>query len=181
MSAIGGWSQPVDAWGQRLGAREGFRVGLVWAGSPKNPNDRNRSIASELFRLLVEAPGVSAFSLMVGRDGEASRVFGDGVVDLEEYLTDFSETAAAIANMDLVISVDTAVAHVAGALGVPVCTLLPYTAYWLWILECDDTPWYPSMRLFRQEKRKEWASVLERVAAELADRVQGTGNNGGNT
>ena len=61
------------------------------------------------------------------------------------------------------------------------CTLLPYTAYWLWILECDDTPWYPSMRLFRQEKRKEWASVLERVAAELADRVQGARNNGGNT
>ena len=181
MSVIGLPPQPFDAWGQRLGAREGFRVGLVWAGSPKNPNDRNRSIASELFRLLVEAPGVSAFSLMVGRDGEASRVFGDGVVDLKEYLTDFSETAAAIANMDLVISVDTAVAHVAGALGVPVWTLLPYTAYWLWMLERDDTPWYPSMRLFRQEKRKEWASVLERVAAELADRVQGAGNNGGNT
>ena len=159
----------VEAWGERLGPNEGFRIGLVWGGSPDHMNDRNRSIEPELFRPLVETPGVEALSLLVGRDGEAGRVFGDAVTDLAPDLGDFADTAAAIANMDLVISVDTAVAHLAGALGTMVWTLLPFNPDWRWMLGRDDSPWYPSMRLFRQEKRKDWEGVIERVAAELAD------------
>ena len=158
----------VAAWGERLGAKAGFRVGLVWGGSPGHLNDRNRSIAPELLRPLVEAPGVEAFSLMVGRDGEAARVFGDAVTDLAPELGDFADTAAAITHMDLVISVDTAVAHLAGALGGMAWTLLPFNPDWRWMLDRDDSPWYPSMRLFRQEKRKDWEGVIERVQAELA-------------
>ncbi len=158
----------VEAWGERLGAKTGLRVGLVWGGNPGHGNDNNRSIDPELFRPLVETPGVAAYSLLVGRDGEAGRVFGDVVTDLAPDLGDFADTAAAIANMDLVISVDTAVAHLAGALGTMVWTLLPFNSDWRWMLGRDDSPWYPSMRLFRQEKREDWEGVIERVAAELA-------------
>ena len=168
-----------ETWAERLGPKEGYRVGLVWAGNPSHLNDRNRSITPELFRSLAETPGVSAYSLLVGRDGEAGRVFGDTVTDLEEQLTDFAETAAAIANMDLVISVDTAVVHLAGALGAPVWTLLPFNPDWRWMLDRGDSPWYPTMRLFRQEKRRDWQGVLDRVAAELAERVGEAGNGGG--
>ena len=159
----------VEAWGERLGPKEEFRIGLVWGGSPDHLNERNRSIEPELFRPLVETPGVSALSLLGGRDGEAGRVFGDVVTDLAPDLGDFADTAAAITNMDLVISVDTAVAHLAGALGTMVWTLLPFNSDWRWMLGRDDSPWYPSMRLFRQEKREDWEGVIERVAAELAD------------
>lgn len=169
----------VDAWGQRLGVRQGYRIGLVWAGNPSHLNDVNRSIQPELFCPLTEAPGVSAYSLMVGRDGEAGRVSGDAITDLAEGLVDFAETAAVIANMDLIISVDTAVVHLAGALGVPIWTLLPFNPDWRWMLDRDDSPWYPSMRLFRQEKRKDWESVLERVANELAERVRDADNSEG--
>jgi tetratricopeptide (TPR) repeat protein len=168
----------VEAWGERLGPKEEFRIGLVWGGSSDHLKDRDRSIEPELFRPLVETPGVSALSLMVGRDGEAGRVFGDVVTDLAPDLGDFADTAAAITNMDLVISVDTAVAHLAGALGTMVWTLLPFNSDWRWMLGRDDSPWYPSMRLFRQEKRKDWEGVIERVAAELADLAK-TGPNAG--
>jgi len=168
----------VEAWGERLGPKEEFRIGLVWGGSPDHLKDRDRSIEPELFRPLVETPGVSALSLMVGRDGEAGRVFGDVVTDLAPDLGDFADTAAAIANMDLVISVDTAVAHLAGALGTMVWTLLPFNSDWRWMLGRDDSPWYPSMRLFRQEKREDWEGVIERVAAELADLAKAGPNAG---
>ena len=168
----------VEAWGERLGPKEEFRIGLVWGGSSDHLKDRDRSIEPELFRPLVETPGVSALSLMVGRDGEAGRVFGDVVTDLAPDLGDFADTAAAIANMDLVISVDTAVAHLAGALGTMVWTLLPFNSDWRWMLGRDDSPWYPSMRLFRQEKRKDWEGVIERVAAELADLAKAGPNAG---
>ncbi|NQV85132.1 MAG: glycosyltransferase family protein [Rhodospirillales bacterium] len=165
----------VDAWGERLGPKTGFRIGLVWAGNAAHLNDHNRSIAPEMFLPLVETPGVEAFSLLVGRDGEAAQVFGDAVTDLAPHLRDFSETAAAISHMDLVISVDTAVAHLAGALGADVWTMLPFNPDWRWMLDRNDSPWYPSMRLFRQEKRNHWDGVLERVATELAQRMRNTG------
>jgi len=168
----------VEAWGERLGRKEEFRIGLVWGGSPDHLKDRDRSIEPELFRPLVETPGVSALSLMVGRDGEAGRVFGDVVTDLAPDLGDFADTAAAITNMDLVISVDTAVVHLAGALGTMVWTLLPFNSDWRWMLGRDDSPWYPSMRLFRQEKREDWEGIIERVAAELADLAKAGPNAG---
>ena len=168
----------VEAWGERLGPKEEFRIGLVWGGNLDHLNERNRSIEPELFLPLVETPGVSALSLLVGRDGEAGRVFGDVVTDLAPDLGDFADTAAAITNMDLVISVDTAVAHLAGALGTMVWTLLPFNSDWRWMLGRDDSPWYPSMRLFRQEKREDWEGVIERVAAELADLAKASPNAG---
>ena len=161
----------VEAWGERLGPKEEFRIGLVWGGSPDHLNDRNRSIDPELFRPLVKTPGVEAFSLMVGRDGEAARVFGDGLSDLAPHLGDFADTAAAIAHLDLVISVDTAPAHLAGALGAPVWTLLPFNPDWRWMLDRDDSPWYPSMRLFRQETPGDWEGVFQEVETALRNEI----------
>ena len=110
-------------------------------------------------------------SLLVGRDGEAGRVFGDVVTDLAPDLGDFADTAAAIANMDLVISVDTAVAHLAGALGTMVWTLLPFNPDWRWMLDRDDSPWYPSMRLFRQEMPGDWEGVFQEVETALRNEI----------
>ena len=89
------------------------------------------------------------------------------LVDLSEELTDFSETGALIENLDLIISVDTAVAHLAGALGKPVWTLLPHSPDWRWLLDREDSPWYPTMRLFRQPAFRDWAGVIQKVAAQL--------------
>ena len=161
----------TDAWAERLGPRQGFRIGLVWGGNPGHLNDHNRSTDPELFRPLIETPGVEAFSLMVGRDGEAARVFGDGLSDLAPHLGDFADTAAAIAHLDLVISVDTAPAHLAGALGAPVWTLLPFNPDWRWMLDRDDSPWYPSMRLFRQETPGDWEGVFQEVETALRNEI----------
>ena len=161
----------TGAWAERLGPRQGFRIGLVWGGNPGHLNDHNRSIDPELFRPLIETPGVEAFSLMVGRDGEAARVFGDGLSDLAPHLGDFADTAAAIAHLDLVISVDTAPAHLAGALGAPVWTLLPFNSDWRWMLDRDDSPWYPSMRLFRQETPGDWEGVFQEVETALRNEI----------
>jgi tetratricopeptide (TPR) repeat protein len=161
----------TDAWAERLGPRQGFRIGLVWGGNPGHLNDHNRSIDPELFRPLIETPGVEAFSLMVGRDGEAARVFGDGLSDLAPHLGDFADTATAIAHLDLVISVDTAPAHLAGALGAPVWTLLPFNPDWRWMLDRDDSPWYPSMRLFRQETPGDWEGVFQEVETALRNEI----------
>ena len=161
----------TGAWAERLGPRQGFRIGLIWGGNPGHLNDHNRSIDPELFRPLIETPGVEAFSLMVGRDGEAARVFGDGLSDLAPHLGDFADTAAAIAHLDLVISVDTAPAHLAGALGAPVWTLLPFNSDWRWMLDRDDSPWYPSMRLFRQEAPSDWEGVFQEVETALRNEI----------
>src|SRR5205085_1309730 len=94
---------------------------------------------------------------------------GMNIVDLSEQLKDFGDTAAAMANLDLVISVDTAVVHLAGALAKPVWTLLPYVPDWRWLLKRNDSPWYPTMRLVRQQRLNDWTSVMKRLAGELAD------------
>jgi hypothetical protein len=117
-----------------------------------------------LLRPLLTEPG-SFFTLQP----DATPI--DGMVSLGGMLTNFSETAAAISAMDLVISVDTSVAHLAGALGRPVWTLLPHAPDWRWMLDRTDSPWYPSMRLFRQETRGDWAGVVSRVIAELRQTV----------
>jgi hypothetical protein len=155
-----------ERWRAELGGGEGLRVGLVWAGSPTHADDRNRSIAPELLEPLLELPGVRWFSLQIG--ARADHAPRGPLTDLAPRLVDFAETAAVIANLDLVLSVDTAVAHLAGAVGAPVWTLLPYVPDWRWMLDRDDSPWYPTMRLFRQQHRGEWQPVIERVAAELA-------------
>lgn len=161
-------------WAHALGGGAGLRVGVVWAGSPTHRNDRNRSIAPALLAPLLAVPGIDFFGLQVTADPGASP---RGLRNLGPSLVDFAETAAVIANLDLTITVDTAVAHLAGALGAPVWVLLPFAADWRWMRDRQDSPWYPSMRLFRQAAPGQWQPVIGRVADDLdrlaRDRRQG--------
>jgi hypothetical protein len=144
------------------------RVGLAWAGNPDHGNDRNRSLAlGELARLL-EVPGIAWFSLQQGqRAAQISSTRGaEGLVPLAADAT-LLQTAALVAELDLVVSVDTSIAHLAGALARQVWVLLPFAPDWRWQLGREDSPWYPTARLFRQSRARDWAPVLTRVAAEL--------------
>lgn len=156
-------------WRERLDHVPGCKVGLVWAGNAANTDDRNRSIES-LCQLdpLLRTPNTSFFSLQVGERSKDLAEHDEGrIEDLTSDIANFSDTAAAIRCLDLVISVDTATAHLAGALGQPVWILLPFVPHWLWERERDDTPWYPTMRLFRQARQGDWQEVMERVAEAL--------------
>ena len=141
------------------------RVGLVWAGSKTHRNDHNRSIDLNQLKLLLPREDCEFYSLQVGRENsENDQILGEfGVSDLSSQLTDFSMTASAILQLDLIITVDTAVAHLAGALGKRVWTLIPFIPDWRWLMERSDSPWYSSMQLFRQPKRGDWESVLIEV------------------
>jgi Flp pilus assembly protein TadD len=156
-------------WRRRLGS-DTYNVGLCWAGGPKFQNDRKRSIALAAFAPLATARGVTFYSLQKGpaADQAARPPAGMQLVDWSGELHDFADTAALTMSLDLVISVDTAVAHLAGALARPVWTLLPYAPDWRWLLDRSDSPWYPTMRLFRQPHSGDWANVTERVASELS-------------
>ncbi|HEV2334701.1 MAG TPA: tetratricopeptide repeat protein, partial [Stellaceae bacterium] len=156
-------------WRRRLGPEAGVNIGVVWAGNSSYPNDAKRSLPVERLGPLLDLPGLRWFSLQVGeRAGDIARLPGGIFTDLSPHLTDMAETAAAIANLDLVIAVDTAVAHLAGALGRPVWVLLPFAADWRWMVGRDDSPWYPSMRLFRQTRPSDWDGVVARVRRALA-------------
>lgn len=151
-------------------AAEGLKVGLVWAGNPRGLNDKRRSLPLSMLAPLAGLQHVTFYSL---QKGEAAAQLqqppaGLEIIDLAPQLEDFADTAAAICQLDVVISVCTAVAHLSGALGRPTWTLLSYPADWRWFLDRDDSPWYPSMRLFRQSEVGAWTPVLERVAAALA-------------
>jgi tetratricopeptide (TPR) repeat protein len=176
-------AQPAraEAWRQRLADLAGLRVGLVWAGSPFKPArvtmDRRRSITLDRFAAFAEVPGLSFVSLQKGAAAGQTRSPPPGLVihDWTEELEDFADTAALIAALDMVISVDTSVVHLAGALGKPVWLLNRFDSCWRWLLDRDDSPWYPSLRQFRQPSPGDWGSVLERVAGELARLAAGTG------
>jgi len=160
----------IQQWRERLGAWNETRVGLAWAGNPAHKNDRNRSLALEKLAPLAGAPDTVFFSLQKGPQSEEALnpPAGLKLIDLQNDLPDFHHTAAAIMNLDLVISVDSAVAHLAGALGRPVWTLLPFAPDWRWMLDRTDSPWYPTMRLFRQKQRGDWDSVVREVCRELS-------------
>jgi tetratricopeptide (TPR) repeat protein len=162
----------VQAWEERLGSPTRLRVGLVWSGRPTHTNDHNRSIPLRtLSRILdVDATFVSLQKDPRPNDAAVLRERND-MIDLTVLLTDFAETAALISCLDLVITVDTSVAHLAGALGCPTWILLPYTPDYRWLLDRDDSPWYPSVRLFRQSEIREYESVLDRVRDELRARI----------
>ncbi len=146
-----------------------FKVGIAWAGRPTNAEDWRRSCKLADFAPLAGVPDVAYFSLQKGpAAGEALAPPPQmNLTDLNPVLEDFSDTAAAIMNLDLVIAVDTAVVHLAGALARPVWTLLPFFPDWRWMLEREDCRWYPTMRLFRQPSAGDWRSVFDKVAAEL--------------
>jgi len=151
-------------------------VGIVWAGRPTHKNDRNRSCPLSLFLPLADIEGAALVSLQMGEAADELTAWPGNrpIPDLSPQLTDFSATATAISALDLVISVDTAVAHLAGALGKECWLMLPFAPDWRWMLERDDSPWYPSLRLFRQDRIGDWQSVTARIAEALGARAADT-------
>jgi tetratricopeptide (TPR) repeat protein len=156
-------------WRERLGAYSGKKVGIVWAGNPNQKNDRNRSFRLELLAPLFDLPGFSWFSLQKGAAAAQLAAFqGSVITDLDPELNSYADTAAALAEMDLIITVDTSVAHLAGALGKPAWVMLCYAPGWHWLHEREDSPWYSDMRLFRQEEAGDWGGVVRRMKAALS-------------
>jgi hypothetical protein len=151
----------VEAWRAKLDAGGKWKVGIVWAGRATHDNDRNRSLPAAALAPLEQVSNVHVYSL---QKGATAPTF---MIDRASDLHDFADTAAAIAILDLVISVDTSVAHLAGAMGKPVWTLLPHRPEWRWMLDREDSPWYPTMRLFRQSRAGDWAGVIARVCDTL--------------
>ena len=147
-----------------------LRVGLVWAGGTGHLNDQMRSIPLKQLLPLLQAADCDFFSLQVGPRAAdlAALPAGIRMTDIGSRVRDFADTAAVMRQLDLIISVDTAALHLAGALARPVWALLPYAPDWRWLLEREDTPWYPTMRLFRQVAPRDWASVINRVQEELS-------------
>ncbi|MFT4121046.1 tetratricopeptide repeat protein [Bradyrhizobium sp.] len=161
----------VARWRAALAGVKQLKVGVVWAGNPKHKGDRQRSLSAEAVLPRLVMPGVQFYSLQKEprpEDGPVLAALGDDIIDLAPTLGDFSDTAAAVAALDLVIAVDTSVAHLAGALGRPVWMLTPYALDWRWLRDREDSPWYPTMRLFRQRRPREWDDPLMRLSAALA-------------
>ncbi len=157
------------SWAKRLGPWRKMRIGLAWAGNPGHPEDRNRSIPLEKLLPLLEHPDVE-FHVVQRDNGEEDSLEMNQhqeLADHSESLTDFTETAGLQMQMDLVIAVDTALVHLAGALGRPAWVLLAFAADWRWLRERADSPWYPTLRLFRQPHMGDWQSVLDMLARNL--------------
>lgn len=154
-------------WQRRLGSKVRTRVGLAWSGTSDHKNDYNRSISLRHLSPLLDLD-IEFHSLQkeIRADDEAI-LMNSPIHAHQEELLDFADTAALISELDLVISVDTSVAHLAGALGKPVWILLPYVPDFRWLLERSDSPWYPTARLFRQDRLGDWANVIDKVLAEL--------------
>jgi tetratricopeptide (TPR) repeat protein len=169
--------EAVERWRQRLESLQGFRVGICWQGSRENKSDHARSIPLAMFKPLAEVPGVQLVSLQK-RDGldqlaaleEPMRIheLGD---DFDEGGGAFMDTVGVMKNLDLVITADTSIAHLAGALGANTWVALNVRSDWRWMLQREDSPWYPTMRLFRQTKFGHWPDVFERIAAALQTAV----------
>ena len=164
----------TERWRQRLSGLTGYRVGIAWQGSPLHPNDGRRSVPLSLFSDLADIPGIDLISLQkgLGREQLSSLAPPFEVTDLTDELGDFADTAGLIAALDLVICIDSAVAHLAGGMGIAVWVLLPSNADWRWLRGRNDSPWYPTMRLFRQTRPKDWLEVFGRVSASLTDVVR---------
>jgi tetratricopeptide (TPR) repeat protein len=159
-----------ERWREKVGPARGLKVGLFWQGNPQHAGDRYRSVRLEQLRPLAAVPDVRLFSLQKGQGAEQLAELAPElqITDLGSQISsDFRDTAAALANLDLVVSVDTAVAHLAGALGVPVWLLLPFNPDWRWLREREDSVWYPTARLFRQQRWGDWDGVVARVAEAL--------------
>jgi hypothetical protein len=161
-------------WRAWLGPARGPRIGLVWSGNPEHSNDHNRSIELEkLLPLLdIDAQFVSLQKDPRPRDAATLGERSD-IRDAGSELKSFSDSAALLSHIDLLITVDTSMAHLAGALGRPTWLLLPYLPDWRWLLDRDDSPWYPSLRLFRQTDAAAWPPVVQRVKEALQEMVTG--------
>lgn len=160
-------------WQKRLADGQGLRVGLVWAGNPKHKNDRARSMDPALLQPLTHVEGVTLYSFQVGGDENGlAKIGADQVVDLKADLTDYGQTAAALSCMDVLVTVDTSVAHLGGAMGLPTWILVPTIVDWRWLLDREDSPWYPSVRLYRQKAKGDWAGVVDTIVQDLLKRLK---------
>jgi tetratricopeptide (TPR) repeat protein len=146
---------------------QGLRVGIVWSGNPEHREDRFRSIPLALLHPLLQKPGAHFFSLQMGSPAAQLVQAPTTIVDLQSAIHDMADTAALLTHLDLVLTVDTAVAHLAGALGRPTWVLLPFSPDWRWLLGREDSPWYPTMRLFRQPAPRDWKAVAQAVSQAL--------------
>ncbi len=157
------WAARLEALGDRL------RVGLVWAGNPNRINDHTRSLELPVLGALIERHDVAWISLQTGGPASQAARYAERLHDWTNELVDFAETAALIAGLDLVIAADTAVAHLAAAMGKPTWILLPVGDVWRWMLDRSDSPWYPTAKLFRQSTRGEWSAVVAALDRALGD------------
>ena len=157
------WAKRLEALGDRT------RVGLVWAGNPNRINDHTRSLELSELETLIERHDVAWISLQTGGLATQAARYAGRLHDWTGELVDFAETAALIAGLDLVIAADTAVAHLAGAMGKPTWILLPVGDVWRWMLDRTDSPWYPTATLFRQSARGEWSTVVAALDGALGD------------
>lgn len=153
----------IEQWRNKIAGSAGLRVGIAWAGSPKHSDDRLRSMPAEKLKPLLDLPGMSFFSLQ--KDAVVDEAWR--VADHTNGFRDFSDAAALICNLDLVISVDTAILHLAGALGKPAWALLAFSNDWRWMRDRDDSPWYPTIKLWRQRTAGDWDELIERVRQAL--------------
>src|SRR5262249_38671133 len=166
--------QKVTDWGSRLGAKNRRRVGIIWSGNPAHKRDQNRSVGLDALLPILDSD-VTFVSLQKDvRAGDATVLEQhNDILQFSDSLVDFSETAALMAQLDLIISVDTSTAHLAGALGRPVWILLPYLPDWRWLLDRNTSPWYPTARLFRQDQTRAWDGVVRRLRAALLQFADG--------
>ncbi len=161
-------SAKIDSWHNKI-PRKGLTIGLVWSGRPEHTNDANRSGALELFEPLLQMKHIQFIGLQKGPAAAQAGQFAglNGFFNIGDQLSDFCDTAGLLAALDMVITVDTAVAHLAGAMGRPVWVLIPFIPDWRWMMKGQTSPWYPSMRLFRQTEPKTWPAVIDRIKASL--------------
>lgn len=172
----------LQQWRERVGKREGLRIGLAWAGSKTNKSDRHRSLTLSMLGPLARE-GVDFFNLQLGPPGEQANNPPPGMklINHAAAIGDFADTAALVSELDLVISVDTAVVHLTAAMDRPVWVMVHFAPDFRWLLKGDTTPWYPSMRLFRQTKTGNWSDVIERIAEELGGWLKSQGDSGSKT
>jgi hypothetical protein len=158
----------VDQWRARLGEPGVLRIGIAWSGNTRQQNDRNRSLPIEALGSLREGPWTLVSLQKEVREEELAALRGHRpILHFGNELADFRDTAALVSLMDAVVSVDTSVAHLAGAMGRPLTLLLTFAADWRWLLDRGDSPWYPTARLLRQRTPGDWASVVEPAVARL--------------
>jgi tetratricopeptide (TPR) repeat protein len=162
------FTERLAKWRDRFVDDDRVRVGICWAGNSAHLNDRNRSIALERLVKVLSVPGIDFVSIQKDvSEAQVELLRAHGVRQLGQEFQDFSDTAAVVALLDLVVAVDTSVAHLAGAMGKAVALLIPFSPDWRWLLDRTDSPWYPTMRIFRQDAVGDWDGPLERLREEL--------------
>jgi len=162
--------QRTASWRERVHTLgTGLKIGVAWAGNPDHANDRNRSMRFDQLQPLFALDNVKWISLQKngGEKDSPEEIARSGLIDWTNELTDYAATASLIECLDLIVSVDTSVAHLAGAMDKLVCVMIPFAPDWRWMLERPDSVWYPSMRLFRQRERGNWATVISTVFTEI--------------